>query len=173
VRDLASAVGYADPSKFRRSVLGYLATFRVVDLSEKGRHAAVVSLAPDWRVRLDDCREEAGEFAAAIRQAVKYRESREAYLSPSEADSISDLPSRDEAGDILQASAQWDEATRVEEQRVKVGVTAEVPATVVPLRSEVNCPAEDWLSHPLDCECDQCLYPEPKYARPSRNRGDG
>jgi hypothetical protein len=50
-------------------------------------------------------------------------------------------------------------------------VTAEVPATVVPLRSEVKCPAEDWLSHPLDCECDQCLYPEPKYARPYPGSG--
>jgi hypothetical protein len=38
----------------------------------------------------------------------------------------------------------------------------ETPATVVSLRPE----AEDWRSHEFDCECPDCLYPEPKYARP-------
>jgi len=171
VRDLASSVGYSDPSKFRSHVLSVPAEFGVVDLSEKRKHSAVVSLAPDWRAKLDKIREEAGEFAQARNQAVRYRESREEYHSPSESDPTSDLPSREEVRRILQASAQSDEATRVEEQRVEVSVTAEVPAAVVPVHSEVNTLAEDWLSHPLDCECEYCLYPEPKYARPYRGSG--
>jgi hypothetical protein len=38
----------------------------------------------------------------------------------------------------------------------------EAPATVVPIRPE----PEDWRSHPLGCECSDCLCSEPTYARP-------
>lgn len=47
----------------------------------------------------------------------------------------------------------------------------EGPAAVVAIRPQANSPAEDWHSHPLDCECDNCLYPEPRYARPYPGSG--
>jgi hypothetical protein len=39
------------------------------------------------------------------------------------------------------------------------------PATAPPAPVPDLALAEDWRSHPLDCECPECLYPEPKYAR--------
>jgi hypothetical protein len=43
------------------------------------------------------------------------------------------------------------------------------PAAVVPIRPAPV--AEDWRNHPLDCECSDCLYSEPKYARPYAGSG--
>jgi hypothetical protein len=31
-------------------------------------------------------------------------------------------------------------------------------------------PSPDWRTHPLECECAGCLYPDPRYARPYRAR---
>jgi hypothetical protein len=30
---------------------------------------------------------------------------------------------------------------------------------------------DDWRTHSLDCDCDACMYPEPKYARPYAGSG--
>ena len=43
---------------------------------------------------------------------------------------------------------------------------AEASAVVVPIGAKPKRPPEDWRSHPLDCECDECLSPMPmRYAR--------
>jgi hypothetical protein len=126
VRDLATAAGSSDPSKFRERVLEDLAEFGVVGLSEKGKHTADVSLSPDWRSRLDERRRHGGELSAARRQAVKHRESREAYISTDRAERTPDTPGIEKTRHILRDASERDEAARIEEQRSKVGMTAEV-----------------------------------------------
>jgi hypothetical protein len=51
----------------------------VVDLDPKGKHGARVKLAPDWRARLDERREEGGEFAARREQIRRFNQDRERY----------------------------------------------------------------------------------------------
>jgi hypothetical protein len=82
VRDLAQACGVGDPSTLRKRVLEGLAEVGIVELDKKGTHRAKVRLASDWRERLDTCPEMDGELSAAIRQAVRHREAREAFYYP-------------------------------------------------------------------------------------------
>jgi hypothetical protein len=82
VSDLARACGVGDPSTLRKRVLEKLAEVGIVELDKKGTHHATVRLAPGWRERLDACLEMDGELSAPRRQAVRYREAREAFYYP-------------------------------------------------------------------------------------------
>ena len=46
----------------------------------------------------------------------------------------------------------------------------EAPAAVVEIHRE-ETPVDDWRSHPLDCECANCSYAPPRYARPYAGSG--
>ena len=48
---------------------------------------------------------------------------------------------------------------------------ASAPPPVPEPPPEPESPPEDYRDHSLDCECDSCLYPEPRYARPYAGSG--
>jgi hypothetical protein len=213
--------------------------------------------APDWLEALEGVRERTDEKEDNRRQDAKYAEQGRTFrlrLAGEESGAIPkpervpELAGRERTAEIVAAAKERDQADRVEEQRRKVGMTAEVfladalqdasgfgwrelralwiakggktedlrravkdpyqfrreggdtgalyvertgsapetehelapvailrekkPTATVAVDSEnlikpetESPPAEDWRSHPLDCECVDCMSPMPTYAR--------
>jgi putative DNA primase/helicase len=239
LKDLSTATGINHTGKLRAKLE---ACGGVFELDPKGKHGARVRLVGDWRRRLDARRESGGEFRRSRQQAVRNRQARESFRNDAPADPTPELAGPEKAAQIVAKAEEHDREARIEEQRAKVGMTAEVfladalqdvtgfdwrelralwigkggvpedlrravkdpyrfnreggkgalyverrmadtdsvsvsdhePAPVAVLRETENLrkpetespPAEDWRSHPLACECQECLSPMPtRYAR--------
>ena len=130
MQDLAEASGVGDTTRLRSRYLEELDELGIVELPEKGTRGekAVVRLTGEWRRRLDERREMGGELSASRRQAAKHRRDREGFCSPPESADREPPPpmDREKWESVLQARREDDERARIEEQRRKVGVTAEV-----------------------------------------------
>jgi hypothetical protein len=90
----------------------------------------IVRLTPKWRENLEIVRTLGEEQEDAKLQAEKIARERERFHNPEkvgpEAEPTPDMPEREEVRRILRAAAERDEASYIEWQRDKVGVTAEV-----------------------------------------------
>jgi len=222
LKDLSTATGINHTGKLRAKLEGCGGVF---GLDPKGKHGARVRLVGDWRRRLDARRESGGEFRRARQQAVRNREARESFRDDTPAEKTPELAGPEKAAQIISKDEERDRQARLEEQRRKVGVTAEVflaetlqgvsgfgwrelralwiakggkpeglrraikhpyrfrrehdsgplyvervgaapdmerePAPVAILHEP-----EGWRSHPLECECHECLSAMPtRYAR--------
>jgi len=85
-----------------------------------------VRLTPGWRKNLEIMREIGEEQEDARLQAEKIAREREGFHNPDKAERTPRMPEREEVRRILRAAAERDEDSRIEWQRRKVGVTAEV-----------------------------------------------
>jgi Domain of unknown function (DUF3854) len=128
MRDLADATGVGDTTHLRNRHLEEFDELGIVELPDKGSRGdkAVVRLTNKWRRRLDERREMGGELSASRRRVVKNSETRHCFYNPPDADEVPPLPPVHERERILEERRRDDERARVEEQRRKVGVTAEV-----------------------------------------------
>jgi hypothetical protein len=200
--------------------------------------AGSVEAASDWLEALERVRARTDEQLDNRLQDAKIADQQKAFRRAKDlpTDPTPELAGPERAREIVEAAEKRDHATRVEEQRRKVGTTPETfiadalegnsgfgwrelgalwkakggktedlrravkapyrfrreydggplyverigampeperdPAPVAVLREPENLtkphisPPEDWRSHPLDCECDECLAPMPmRYAR--------
>lgn len=190
--------------------------------------AGSVEPSPNWLEALEQVRSRTDEQLDNRLQDIKIADQQKAFRQAKDrpTDPTPELAGPERVAEIVAAAEEREHAARVQEQRRKVGVTAEVfladalqdasgfgwrelralwiakggrpedlrravrdpyqfrrdhdtgplyvvragvarepahePAAVAVLRESV----EDWRSHPLDCECYECLAPVPiKYAR--------
>jgi DNA-binding MarR family transcriptional regulator len=88
----------------------------------------IVRLTPEWRENLEEVRTAAEEQEDARLQAERYALQRESFHSPKKAaaEPTPEMPDRLRIRRIVSASAERDEAARIEEQHRNVGVTAEI-----------------------------------------------
>jgi hypothetical protein len=97
-------------------------------LDAKGKHNARVWLQEGWQRRLDERRERGGELRRGRQQAVRHRQDRDGFRAFS-ADVVTDeeppLKGAERVREIVETAEKRDQAARVEEQRRKVGTTAE------------------------------------------------
>ena len=128
IRDLAAVCGMGDTTDFRNRYLEELAELGIVELSEEGSRGekAIVRLTEEWRRRFDERREMGGELSASRRQAAKHRRDKEGFYTPHQADPEPPAMDREKWERVLEERRRGDEEARIEEQRRKVGVTAEV-----------------------------------------------
>jgi len=124
---------------FRRRILAPLRGFRmdmgqpielgppIIEVNEAGTH---IRLVPQWFENLRIVREAAEEFKDERLQAEKIARQRERFHNSEkagpEAEPAPDMPEREEVRRILRAAVERDQASYIEWQRDKVGVTAEV-----------------------------------------------
>ncbi len=110
---------------FRRRMLGPIEAEGIFTLS-----GGIVALTDRWRAALEEARERTGELEDSRLQAEKYKRQQESYRRSRElgikADPTPELPGREKMRQIMREAAKRDEAARIEEQRRKVGKTAEV-----------------------------------------------
>jgi hypothetical protein len=99
----------------------------IIEVNEAGTH---MRLVPRWFENLQTVREAADEIEDERLQAEKIARLRERFHNPEkagpEAEPTPDMPEREEVRRILRAAAERDQASYIEWQRDKVGVTAEV-----------------------------------------------
>jgi hypothetical protein len=63
--------------------------------------------------------------------------------------------------------------SRVDEEPPREPAPVAPPPASIPVEEELLEPPESWLSHPLDCECVECMGPLPtRYARPIGAEGN-
>ena len=168
------------PRDFKRRTLSMFTESPAIVLME----GDVVTLTHGWREALEGARLRTDEQGDHHRQEQKHRRQWEAFRRRAEhpADPEPAEPEMPQVDDLRQP---WSRPDRRRPQRrprtpswlrpraQKPTPAQEAPAMVA-IHQEGNSPAEDWRSHRLDCECDHCLYPEPKYARPyPGSGGDG
>jgi hypothetical protein len=88
-----------------------------------------VALTDGWRAALEEARKRTDELKDARLQAAKYERQQESYrmwlASEIRPDPTPELAGREEWRRIARIAAERDEAARIEEQRRKVGTTAE------------------------------------------------
>jgi hypothetical protein len=124
---------------FRRRILAPLRGFRmdmgqpielgppIIEVNEAGTH---MRLVPQWFENLRIVREAADEFEDERLQAEKIARQRERFHNSEkagpEAEPTHDMPEREEVRRILRAAVERDQASYIEWQRDKVGVTADV-----------------------------------------------
>ena len=110
---------------FRRRMLGPIEAEDIITITGDN-----IALTDRWRAALEEARERTEELRDARLQAQKYerqkKEFKEWLASGIEADPTPELPGREKMRQIVREAAKRDEAARIEEQRRKVGKTAEV-----------------------------------------------
>ena len=110
---------------FRRRILGPIKAEGIFTIT-----GDTVALTERWRAALEETRERTEELEDARLQAEKYerqkKEFKEWLVSGIEADPTPELPGREKMRQSVREAAKRDEAARIEEQRRKVGKTAEV-----------------------------------------------
>jgi Domain of unknown function (DUF3854) len=120
--DLSTASGVNHTTKMRAKLE---AVGGVFDLDPKGKHGARVRLAEDWRTRLDDRRDSSGELRRSRQQAVKLRQAKEAFRNDAKTDPEPDLAGPEKMADTRARANGRAREARLDEQRRKVGMTAE------------------------------------------------
>jgi hypothetical protein len=125
IRDLSGVAGVNDTSKMRKR-LEDLQGAGVVEMDEKGKHHAEVWLTENWRERLRERREVAGEFARARQQAVKHHNARVEYHNPDAhfAEDAPPLLGPEAVAEALARNRENEKRRWIAEQRQKVGMTA-------------------------------------------------
>lgn len=109
---------------FRKRMLGPIVVEGIIIVAGED-----VSLTDGWRSALEDARERTEEIKDARLQAAKYERQKESYrmflAGEGKADPTPKLAGREAWRRIARAATERDEAARIEEQRRKVGTTAE------------------------------------------------
>lgn len=127
LRDLSETTGVNDTSKLRKKLE---AAGQVFEIDPKGKHGARVRLSEDWQRRLDERRESAGEFRRSRQQAIKNRQAREMFRKPDDepvaCDPQPELMGPERFADVKARADERAREARIEEQRRKVGMTAQV-----------------------------------------------
>ena len=161
------------PRDFKRRTLGMLTESPAIVLME----GDVVTLTHGWREALEGARLRTDEQGDHRRQEQKHRRQWEAFRRRGEhpADPEPAEPEMPQVDDLRQP---WSRPDRWRPRtlswlraRAQMPTPAQEAAAMMAIHPEGNTPAADWRSHRLDCECDHCLYPEPKYARPYPGSG--
>ena len=122
LRDLSTASGINHTGKLRAKLEACVGVF---DLDPKGKHGARVRLADNWRSRLDDRRESGGEIRRSRQQAVRNRIARESFRSDAQTDPEPDLAGPEKMSETMARANERAREARLDEQRRKVGMTAE------------------------------------------------
>ena len=182
------------PRDFKRRTLGMLTESPAIILIE----GDLVTLTHGWQAALEGARLRTDEQGDYRRQEQKHARQWEAFRRRGEhpADLEPAEPEMPQEGDLREPWSRPDRRRRRRRLRERPGrrpqrhsralswltprapepnlskpTPAQEAPAMVAMHPQANSPAEDWHSHRLDCECDQCLYPEPKYARPYRGSG--
>jgi hypothetical protein len=174
------------PRDLRRRVLPMLIEARI--LSVEGE---MVRLASDWRAKLEEARIMGGEIQREELERQRHKRQREAFRNrhnvkpdphwtnnPEADGAIEHLrgpdepePARPEPLEEKAPSRQEEEAARAREveQLVRQGMKRRFALEEVYGQPEgAPCREPRKRKHALECECADCLYPEPSYARPYR-----
>ena len=163
------------PRDFVKRVLGPLVDAGIVEVG-----GGAVVLHRDWWDRLEQARLLADEHGAARRAEARVQRERDAYRNrdKKQPDPEPEMPTAD---DLRQPWPMHPEPCACRECKARFG---RVVGEHAPDCRCASCfarsrgrsappPPPGWMEEPrgLDCECDDCIYPEPNYVRPCGGSG--